>query len=125
LSAAQRQTLAGHKVAALDQACAQTLADETLAQAGVPALRALLHAAQAIADQLHDCQEEITPRLPPRRVALIASIPGFGERTAAVMATYLPAGFEGWGRRKQIVARVQALFGCDPRLRSSGQWVGK
>ncbi len=125
LSEAERQKLAGPQVAALDQACAETLADETLAQAGVPALRALLHAEQAMADQLHDCQEQITPRLPARRVALIASLPGFGERTAAVMATYLPPDFEGWGPRKQIVARVQALFGCDPRVRRSGQWVGK
>lgn len=125
LSEAERKKLAGHKLAVLDQACAETLADEALAQAGVPALRALLRAEQAMADQLHECQEEITPRLPAGRVALIASIPGFGERTAAVMATYLPPSFEGWGRRKQIVARVQALFGCDPRLRGSGKWEGK
>jgi transposase len=125
LSEAERQKLAGDKLAALDAACAETLADEALAQAGVPALRALLHAQQAMAEQLHDCQEEITPRLPAERVALIASIPGFGERTGAVMGTYLPASFEGWGRRKKIVARVQALFGCDPRLRGSGKWEGQ
>lgn len=121
----ERKKLARDKLAALDQACAETLADEALAQACVPAVRALLRAQQAVADQLRDCDAEITPRLPRERVALIASIPGFGERTAAVMATYLPPSFEGWGRRKKIAARVQALFGCDPRLRSSGQWVGK
>jgi transposase len=121
----QRQTLARDKLAALDQACAATLADETLAQACVPAIRALLHAQHAIADQLHDCDQTIKPRLPHERVGLIASVPGFGERTAAVMATYLPPTFAGWGPRKKIVARVQALFGCDPRLRQSGQWTGK
>lgn len=121
----ERKKLARDKLAALDQACAETLADEALAQACVPALRALLHAQQAIAEQLHDCDEEITPRLPRERVALIASLPGFGERTAAVMGTYLPASFAGWGPRKKIVARVQALFGCDPRLRQSGKWTGK
>lgn len=125
LPEAERQTLARDKQAALDQACAETLADETLAQACVPALRALLHAEQAMADQLHDCDETIQPRLPGERVALIASIPGFGERTAAVMATYLPASFAHWGPRKKIVTRVQALFGCDPRLRQSGKWTGK
>lgn len=125
LSEAERQEIAGEKLAALDQACAETLADEALAQASVPALRALLQAQRAMASQLRDCQEEITPRLPAERVALIASLPGFGERTAAVMGTYLPASFEGWGRRKQIAARVQALFGCDPRLRGSGKWEGK
>ena len=41
------------------------------------------------------------------------------------MSTYLPPNFEGWGPRKKIVARLQALFGCDPRLRQSGKWVGK
>jgi len=121
----ERKKLARDKQPALDQACAETLADEALAQACVPALHALLRAEQAMADQLHECDQAITPRLPAERVALIASLPGFGERTAAVMATYLPASFEGWGPRKKIVARLQALFGFDPRLRQSGQWVGK
>jgi transposase len=125
LPAAEREKLAGVKQADLDHACADTLADETLAQACVPALRSLLAAEQALADQLRDCDEVIAPRLPPERVALITSLPGFGERTAAVLATYLPASFEGWGSRKKIVARVQALFGLDPRLRQSGQWTGK
>lgn len=125
LSEAERKKIAGDKLAALDRACAETLVDEALAQACVPAVRALLQAEQAMTEQLHDCDQEITPRLPAERVALIASIPGFGERTGAVLATYLPASFEGWGSRKKIAARVQALFGCDPRLRRSGNWVGQ
>jgi len=125
LPAAARAKLAGVKHADLDHACADTLADETLAHACVPALRALLAAEQALAAQLRECDDVIAPRLPAERVALITSLPGFGERTAAVLATYLPASFEGWGTRKQIVARVQALFGCDPRLRQSGKWTGK
>lgn len=125
LPAAEREKLAGVKQADLDRACADTLADDTLAQECVPALRAMLAAEQALADQLRDCDDVIAPRLPAARVALITSLPGFGERTAAVLATYLPASFDGWGSRKQIVARVQALFGCDPRLRQSGRWTGK
>lgn len=125
LPEAERKKLARDKQAALDQACAETLVDEAIAQSCVPALRALLSAQQAVADQLEACDQEITPRLPRERVALIASIPGFGERTAAVMGTYLPASFEGDKRRKKIVSRLQALFGCDPRLRQSGKWVGK
>lgn len=120
-----RKKLAGAKQAALDQACADTLADEALAQACVPAVHVLLPAEQAMAEQLAACDQEIVPRLPGERVALIASIPGFGARTSAVMATYLPASFEGWGARKKIGPRVQASFGCDPRLRQSGRWVGK
>lgn len=125
LPEAERQKLAGVKQADLDQACADTLADEALAQACVPAVRALLSAQQALAEQLRHCDAQIAPRLPSERVALITSLPGFGERTAAVMATYLPASFDGWGPRKKIVARVQALFGLDPRLRQSGKWTGK
>lgn len=121
----ERKNLAGAKQAALDQACADTLADEALAQACVPAVRALLSAEQAITEQLDDCDEQITPRLPSERVALITSLPGFGDRTAAVLATYLPASFDGWGPRKKVAARVQALFGFDPRLRQSGKWTGK
>jgi transposase len=125
LDEAQRLKLAGNKLAALDQACAETLADETLAQACVPAMQTLLQAVTAMTEKLHVCEQDILPRLPGPRVALIASLPGFGERTAAVMGTYLPPNFQGWGSRKKIVARLQALFGCDPRLRSSGKWVGK
>jgi transposase len=124
LPEAERQRLARDKCAALDQACADALNDEALAQACVPALRALLASMQALGEQLHACEQDIAPRLPPERLALIASIPGFGARTTAVMATYLPESFAGWGPRKKIVARVQALFGTDPRLRRSGKWVG-
>jgi transposase len=121
----EREKLAAGKQAALDQACAETLTDEVLAQACAPAVLALLHAQQAMAQQLAACDREIAPRLPAERIALITSLPGFGERTATVMATYLPANFEGWGSRKKIVARLQAMFGCDPRLRKSGTWVGR
>jgi len=125
LSEPERKQLAGDKLAELDHACEQTLADEPLAQACAPAVFALLQAKQAMAEQLRACDRQIAPRLPRERVALIQTIPGFGEHTAPVMATYLPDSFEGWGPRKKIVARLQALFGMDPRLRQSGKWTGK
>ena len=125
LPATERQKLAEDKSQALDQACAVTLADETLAQACAPALQALLAAQQALVAQLDACDALIEPQLPAARVALIDSLPGFGERTAAVLAAYLPASFEGWGNAKQITARLQAYFGMDPRLRQSGKWTGK
>jgi transposase len=125
LPAAERRRLAGDKCQELDQACAATLADETLAQACAPALLALLAAQQAMVAQLAACDAQIAPRLPPARVALIASVPGCGARTAAVLAAYLPPSLADWGRPKQITARLQAYFGIDPRLRQSGQWTGK
>lgn len=125
LPAAERRRLAGDKCEELDQACAATLADETLAHACAPALHALLAAQQAMVAQLAACDAQIAPQLPAERVALLASVPGFGTRTAAVLAAYLPASFEGWGKPKQITARLQAYVGIDPRLRRSGQWTGK
>jgi transposase len=125
LPAAERQQLAGDKRLDLDRTCAATLADETLAQACAPALQTLLAAQQALVAQLAACDAQITPQLPPERFALIDSLPGFGERTAAVLAAYLPASFEGWGNAKQITARLQAYLGMDPRLRQSGKWTGQ
>lgn len=125
LPQAKRRELAGDKCPALDQTCAATLADETLAQACAPAVYALLTAQQALVAQLEACDAQIAPQLPAERVTLIRTLPGFGERTAAVLATYLPASFEGWGSAKKVTARLQAYLGTDPRLRQSGQWTGK
>jgi transposase len=125
LSAQRRRQLADDRAEALTQACKDTLADEALARACVPAVQALLAAVLALAEQLHHCDQQIAPLLPARRVELISSIPGFGERTAAVLATYLPEDCPNWGSAKAVTARLQALLGCDPRLRQSGKWSGK
>lgn len=121
----QRCDLAADKCAALDEACRQTLADPAVATACVPAVLTLLATMQSLVANLKDCDERITTCRPAERVRLIMSIPGFGERTSTVMATYLPERFDGWGSKKQVAARIQALCGTDPRLRSSGKWVGK
>lgn len=125
LPLAARQKLAGPKQTALDHAATRSLADEAIAQACVPAVRTLLAAQQAIADQLHGCEQDIAARRPAERVGLIMSIPGFGERTGTVWSIYLPASFAGWGGKKQITARLQAFCGIDPRLRRSGKWTGQ
>jgi transposase len=67
LPSAERRRLAGAKPAALDQACAETLADEALAQACVPAGRALLGGQQALRAQLEAGDQQIAPRLPAAR----------------------------------------------------------
>lgn len=123
--AKRRRELAGDAAEALDRACKQTLACESLALACVPALRALLSAVLALAEQLESCDRQIAPQLPAHRMQLLTSIPGVGERTAAVLAVYLPEDCARWGSAKFVTARLQALFGCDPRLRQSGQWTGK
>lgn len=121
----RRRQLAGGRAAALDQACHETLADAAVAAACVPAVMTLLSTMQSLVATLEDCDQHIASRRPAERVRLIMSIPGFGERTATVMATYLPDSFEDWGNKKKVAARIQALCGTDPRLRSSGKWVGK
>ncbi len=123
--AKRRRELAGDAADALDRACKQTLADERLALACVPALRALLAAVRALVEQLASCDQQIAPQLPADRIQLLTSIPGVGERTAAVLAVYLPEDCANWGAAKAVTARLQALFGCDPRLRQSGKWNGK
>ena len=125
LLAEQRAALAGGKQKRLDEAAAATIADETIARACAPALTTLLATELVLAGQLEACEQRIGERLPAKRVALITSIPGFGEPTARVMATYLPDDVTKWGSRKHIVARLQALFGTDPRLRRSGNWIGR
>ena len=125
LPLAERGKLAGTKQADLDQAASQSLADETLAQACAPALRTLLEAQRTIADQLHTCEQDIAALCPAERVALLTSIPGFGERTARVWSIYLPTDLTAWGKKKKITARLQAFCGADPRLRRSGKWVGQ
>jgi transposase len=125
LPEAERRKLAGDKSPALDQTSANTLAEETLATACAPAMHALLAAQQALVTELNACDAQIAPQLPAAKVALIKSLPGFGPRTAAVLAAYLPASFDGWGKPKQITARLQAYVGMDPRLKQSGNWIGQ
>lgn len=125
LAIKDRRELAGDAMDVLDQACKNTLADETLALACVPALRALLNAALALVEQLESCDRLIAPQLPTHRMQLLTSIPGVGERTAAVLAVYLPEDCTRWGAAKMVTSKLQALFGCDPRLRQSGKWNGK
>lgn len=120
----KRRELATNKTAALDEACRQTLADAAVSAACAPTVLTLLATMQSLVTELENCDQQICCRRPADRVRLIMSIPGFGERTATVMATYLPESFQGWGKKRTIAARLQALFGTDPRLRSSGKWVG-
>ena len=125
LAEPQRRDLAAGKSAALDEACRQSLADPAVATACVPAVLTLLATMQALVANLEACDQRIATCRPAERVRLIRSIPGFGERTGTVMATYLPDSFKDWGSKKQVASRIQALCGTDPRLRSSGKWVGK
>lgn len=62
--------------------------------------------------------------------SLIRSLPGFAD-TARVIVAFLPDDFTEWvpredGRyKKKLVAKLQAHFGYDPRMRESGTSKGK
>src|SRR5437899_580248 len=58
-------------------------------------------------------------RVDPRQLALAASVPGIGSKTATTLLGYLPEDWRTWGGRKRIASKLQALCGIDPRLRQS------
>jgi transposase len=120
----ERCQLARGKHPALDAACHDTLAPESVALACAPALLALLGAQSDLADRLKKCEQSLHEAGDQERLQLIASIPGFGERTACVLDIYLPHDLPTWGNKKKQLSRLQALYGVDPRLCSSGKWTG-
>lgn len=130
LAEPQRQQLALSKRAALDAACRDTLADEEVATACIPALQSLLVAQQSLAEQLKQCERRQDEQSNHERVGLIMSIPGFGERTALVVDAYLPPDLAPLAqdkarKKKKLCARLQAMYGTDPRLKTSGNWTGQ
>ena len=52
------------------------------------------------------------------------SLPAFGPKTTPAILAFIPEDFARWGSKKKITAKLQALFGSEPRLRKSGKWVG-
>jgi len=130
LSAAELAALAGDKHPAVLAAASASFAPAALAAACAPALQAMLGIVEQLASALRTLEREVTRHapaaVPAERLALAHSLPGFGAKTTPVVLACVPA--ELWTRdqgRKQKVARVQALFGIDPRLRESGRWKGK
>jgi transposase len=118
--------LDSEKALALTQACRASLADEALARASAPAVAQLIATQQELDDRLTQLDALIAEQASAQpRMTLLCSLPGIGAKTGAVLAAYLPAEFTGWGSRAHIVAKLQALFGCDPRRRQSGKWNGQ
>lgn len=122
----------GKKGGKLFEAARASFTPTEVSSACKPALRALIETIEALLQQLDLLDQTIARTLSQREHArnkkaeeLIRSLPGFGEKTAAVIAAFLPEGFEQWGNKKKITAKLQAFYGCDPRRRESGTFKGK
>jgi len=58
-------------------------------------------------------------------IELAQSLPGFGEKSTPAIIACLPDGWEDWGDKRTTANKLQAFFGCDPRVRTSGKWEGR
>lgn len=130
LAPASLQELAGDHAPAVLAAAQNSFAPAALAAAAAPALQQLLQTVAALAGSLRAIDRAVGRQaaraIPAERLALARSLPGFGLKTTPVILACVPD--ELWLRaqpRKQKVARLQALFGMDPRVRQSGRWKGK
>lgn len=96
----------------------------------LPALQAQLRLVKSLCAHLSglDGEVRVALRKLPRREdeVLVRTIPGFGAKTVPVMLAFLPVPWRQWaGSKRKIARKLQAHFGCDPRLRESGKWKGK
>jgi transposase len=97
----------------------------------LPALHAQLKAVQALRQVLLETEEAIrkATKADPQRhedTKLARTIPGFGALNTPPIIAALPDEWRSWAPTKRILSRkLQAFFGCDPRLKSSGTFQGQ
>jgi transposase len=119
----------GEKAAEFGRMLRQPLSGATMFDAILPALQAQLRLIASLHDLLQQLLGDIRTAAREsgrrRELALAASLPGFGEKNTPAIIACLPDGWEQWGDKATTVKKLQAYFGFDPRLRSSGKWEGK
>ncbi|MBK1880083.1 IS110 family transposase [Pelagicoccus mobilis] len=84
-------------------------------------------------DSLYRCLDEldgkisalVRPCVGARQLELAMSLVGFGEKTASKVLAFLPPQILSGGSKRKVARKIQALFGAEPRTRSSGKWKGK
>jgi transposase len=117
------------KAAALKTLAAQSMADPQIAQASAPALINILQLIESVEKRLVSLDQQIAQltlqTFDAHTTALVQSIPGFGPATAAKVLAFLPSNILFSGNNRTAAGRLQAFMGNDPRLRQSGQWLGK
>lgn len=124
--------LGEQKAGELRKLAADCFTPQTLAQGYSQALCALIGTIEELDERMCELEHQIEARLKhhsdgqtQRNERLLRSIPGIGRKSAPVIAAFLPEGCLNWGTKKQITAKLQAYFGCDPRRRESGLMKGK
>lgn len=118
------------RVAAVLEVAQNSFAPAAVAEACAPALQAILGIIDQLELALRNLEKKVQAQaaiaVPPERLALAQTLPGFGPKVTPVVLAFVPD--ELWTRpqpRKKKVTNLQALFGIDPRLRESGKWKGK
>jgi len=130
LDEASLKAIAGAKTQALCEAAARSFASAELAQASAPALQQLAKTIGEIEDNLAGFDTLIEQHAPEalgaERIGKAQTLPGFGEKTALVILANIPVGLlETPMPQRKLANKIQAQLGCEPRVRTSGQWTGK
>lgn len=60
-----------------------------------------------------------------QHVKLARSIPAIGPKTAPILVSALPADLHAFGPKRRAMSKILALWGCEPKVRESGQWKGR
>lgn len=126
----------GDKAEKLHQAAGNSLTPEPIALSCSTALVQMLESIGAIHEDIlnfdHAIKQAVLKFKEGKKLQrLIGSLPGFGKVTVPVIVAFLPNDFAEWapkakGRyKKKLVAKLQAHFGYDPRVRESGKYKGK
>lgn len=126
----------GAKAENMREAARNSLTPEPMGRACSTALVQLLESIEKICEGIANFDHEIKRTVSKFKEGaklqrLISSLPGFGKVTVPVIVAFLPDDFTEWvpkekGRyKKKLVAKLQAHFGYDPRVRESGKYNGK
>ena len=128
----RRSTLETHacgKAEALHAALRQPLSAAAVFDALLPALQAQLRLIESLRDHqltlLADIRAAVVAGHREEEVRLVETIPGYGEKIAAAIVACVPEDLRAWGPKQKVARKLQAFFGCDPKLRESGKWKGQ
>lgn len=123
------QTYACGKAEALHAVLRQPMAAAAVFDALLPALQAQLRLIESLRDHqlslLAEIRAAVVAGHRSEEVRLVETIPGYGEKIAAAMVACVPEDLRAWGPKQKVARKLQAYFGCDPKLRESGKWKGQ
>jgi transposase len=129
LRLAPLQTYACRKAEALHAVLRQPVSAAAVFDALLPALQAQLRLIESLRDHqltlLADIRAAVVAGHRAEEVRLVETIPGYGEKIAAAMVSCVPEDLRAWGPKQKVARKLQAYFGCDPKLRESGKWKGQ